>query len=500
MIESLERFKTRYARIVRLSQVSGLLGWDQQTYMPAGASAARAEQTATLSELIHEMATSDETRSLLDCAEADTAGMDSDSDERRMLRVARREFDRSTKLPGAFVAERARHQAIAMNIWQSARAENEFKLFVPALEKMIDLTRQLAQYEGYTSHIYDALVDPFEPGATQASIAATFDALTPHLVQLTAAIKSAPQVDDSLLKGDFQVNKQREVTLEIVKMLGYDLNRGRQDEAAHPFCSSFSRDDVRITTRFNSEYLQQALYASMHEAGHALYEQGIPASLNGTPLAQAASLGIHESQSRLWENQVGRSLPFVRFVLPMLKSAFPSVLSAATADGFYRAINKVEPSFIRVEADEVTYNLHIAMRFELECALISGELAVNDLPEAWNAKMKAYLGITPPNDAQGVLQDVHWSIGLIGYFPTYSLGNLVSAQLWNSVSLAIPDLNAQIESGNFTNLLEWLRNNVHAFGGKYTPDELVRKATGSALSPSHYVRYLTSKYGLIYNL
>ena len=374
------------------------------------------------------------------------------------------------------MAERAKHQTLAMGIWQSARAESDFRKFAPALEKTIDLTRRYAEYEGYQAHIYDALVDPYEPGATQASIAEMFSDLTPHLVQLTAAIKASSQVDDTLLHGDFPIERQRKTTLSIVKSLGFDLSRGRQDEAAHPFCSSFSRDDVRLTTRFNRGFLQQALYASMHEAGHGMYEQGIPAKFNGTPLAAAASLGIHESQSRLWENQIGRSKQFVRYVLPILQAEYPALWSA-TAETYYRAINRVEPSFIRVEADEVTYNLHTAMRFELECALISGSLEVRDLPNAWNAKMTEYLGICPPDDSRGVLQDVHWSVGLIGYFPTYSIGNLVSAQLWNTASKTqFPISGELIENGEFAPLLDWLHENVHALVASIFPGELVQKS------------------------
>jgi carboxypeptidase Taq len=499
MTENLKMFKKRCAKLARLRQVAGLLAWDQQTYMPSGAAAARAEQSAELAGLIHEMATSDEMGSLLSGAETDVSGMDADSDDVRMLKEARRAYDRVIKLPTEFVAERSKHQTLAMGIWQSARASSDFSMFAPALEKTIELTRQYAEYQGYVEHIYDPLLDPFEPGATQASIAAMFSDLTPHLVRLTAAIKSSAQVDDALLHGDFPIEKQRELTLSIVKAIGYDLSRGRQDEAAHPFCSGFSRDDVRITTRFDNGFLQQALYASLHEAGHAMYEQGIPARYSGTPLARGASLGIHESQSRLWENQVGRSRQFAQFVFPTLQAAYPC-LGSSSSEAYYRAINKVEPSFIRVEADEVTYNLHTALRFELECALVSGALDVNDLPDAWNAKMSAYLGICPPDDAQGVLQDVHWSIGLIGYFPTYTIGNLVSAQLWNTATQAIPNIERLIETGEFAPLLDWLRTNVHEYGSKYLPHELIQKTTGSPLMASHYAHYLTTKYGEIYGL
>ncbi len=499
-LENFERFLAHYGQISRLSQIGGLLGWDQQTYMPPGATTARGEQVAVLSTLIHNMAVSSEAGDLISKAEAETTGLDADSDEVRMLKVARREYDRQIRLPAKLIAERSRHQTVAMTVWQTARANNDFKSYIPTLEKTVDIARQLAEYQGYTDHPYDALLDAYEVGATRATVGDMFNQLTPELIKLTTQIKSVEQLDDSPIYGNFSIEAQKDFTLEVATRIGFDSNRGRQDEAVHPFCSGFSRDDVRITTRYSSQFLQQALYASLHEAGHAMYEQGIPARLTGTPLEQAASLGIHESQSRLWENQVGRSRAFANFVMPMLRKAFPSKYASSNSEDFYRAVNKSEPSLIRVEADEVTYNLHIALRFELECAMISGEIAIKDLPEAWNEKMRSYLGIVPPDDAQGVLQDVHWAIGLLGYFPTYSIGNLVSAQLWEAAESAIPNLTAQIEKGNFHLLLDWLHENVHACGSKYLPAELVARATGRPLSPQPYINYLNRKYSDIYGL
>ena len=499
-MENYNRLVARCNKIARLGQLAGLAGWDQQTYMPPGAAEARGEQLAVISELIHEMTVADETSQLISSAEAEIAGMDSDSDEVRSLRVVRRGHELATKIPGHLVAEASRHQSVAMPLWAQARAESDYSKFAPALEKSIELARQVAEHLGYKDHIYDALIDQYEIGATRADVAKMYADLTPHLVSLTAAIRDAKPNDDSVLMGNFPIDRQQSVTLDIVKSLGYDLNRGRQDIAAHPFCSGFSRDDVRITTRFNSEFLQQALYASLHEAGHAMYEQGIPASLNGLPISNAASLGIHESQSRLWENQVGRSRAFANWAFPTLQAAFPESLGNSNAEAYYKAVNVGRPSYIRVEADDVTYTLHVALRFELECALLSGELSVKDVPSAWNARMEKFLGITPPNDSLGVLQDVHWSIGLIGYFPTYSIGNIVSAQLWNAASREIPDLCRLVETGQFSPLLYWLNTNVHAHGCKFLPSEIVLKATGEPLNPAYYVNYLNTKYGELYGL
>lgn len=501
MSDSLLHLKGRMARIGRLSEANALLEWDQQTYMPPGASAARAEQSATLSELIHELFTAEETGRLLSGSEADTKGQFADSDDVRMLAVVRRNYDQATKLPADLVKDLARHTALSQDVWVRARKANDFGDFAPSLQKMLDLKRRQAECLGYTDHIYDALIHPFEPGMTQASVAAIFADMKPGLVALAHAIANSKNpVDDSILHGEFPVEKQRELTLRVVNQIGFDMERGRQDVAAHPFCTNFSRDDVRITTRFNTEIFSQALYASLHEAGHAMYEQGSPAEYEGTALAGGVSLGVHESQSRLWENLVGRSRAFSAYLFPIVSETFPKAFAGVDVESFYRAVNKVEPSLIRVEADEVTYNLHILMRFELECDLLTGMLKVADLPEAWNAKMREYLGITPPDNAYGVLQDVHWSAGLIGYFPTYTLGNLISAQLWQALRAANPNLDLQLAQGECSAVLSWLRENIHRYGQKYLPTELIQRATGAPLSSGPYLEYLTAKFGDIYRL
>lgn len=501
MSNALSEFKTQMTRIITLGKVNSLLDWDQQTYMPSGAAAARAEQCAVLSGLIHEMVTSDTFYSLLAQSEGETQGQDPDSDDVRMLAVARRSLDRQRKLPPALVEEMARHTALSQEVWVKARANSDFDAFAPSLEKMLDLTRQQAQYLGYKDHLYDALIDLYEPGTSRKDVAAMFGEIKPALVELTRAIaSSANPVDAKFLYGDFPIAKQRELTLQAVKAIGYDFNRGRQDEAAHPFCTDFSRDDVRITTRFDANCLTQALYASLHEAGHALYEQGSPAEYEGTTLAGGTSLGIHESQSRLWENLVGRSQAYTHYIYPQLQAAFPTAFGGVAESDYYRAVNQVRPSLIRIEADEVTYNLHTLLRFELECALLDQRLAVEDLPDAWDALMEQYLGVMPPTDAEGCLQDVHWSAGLIGYFPTYSIGNLLSGQLWHYVRLALPELDEQISHGEFAPLLDWLRENVHRYGSKYLPRELVIKATGEPLQAKYYIEYLQTKYRHIYGL
>ena len=501
MTEAIGSLKARMAQIKRLGEALALLGWDQQTYMPQGAAASRGEQGAVLSQHIHDMFVSTETEKLLAQAERDTAGDDPDSDDVRMLAVVRRDYNRETRLPSDLVAELSRHRAIAHSIWVRARKESDFASFAPALEKMLDLIRRRAECLGYTEHIYDAQIDTFEPGMKQSDVARMFADLKPDLVALTRAIgASAIPVDNSLLLRSYPIDVQRTVTLSLAAEFGFDFHRGRQDEAAHPFCSGFGRDDVRLTTRFDPSHLSMALYATLHETGHGLYEQGLPAEHNATPLGASASLGIHESQSRMWENLVGRSRPYCEYVFPRLKAAFPEALGGESAEAFYRAVNRVSPSLIRVEADEVTYSLHIMLRFELECALLTGELAVKDLPAAWNEKMESCFGLTPPDDARGVLQDVHWSEGLFGYFPTYALGNLVSGQLWSAIHAALPDIEAQIGRGEFGNLLEWLRENIHRRGRKYLPGELVQMATGEPITSRYYLDYLTGKFGDIYGL
>ncbi len=500
-MKNFEKLIQRTAEITNVNQATALLGWDQQTNMPSGGAVARAEQLATLSTISHEMLTSDETARLIENAQKDIESLDEASDEAAMVRMAKRDYDLATKLPSEFVAELTRTATLGHEVWVKARAENNFEHFRLTLEKVVALCQQQAEYLGYEDHIYDALLDLYEPGATTAAVDTIFTNLREDLVPFVSAIfENKDKVSDEPLHRQFPIEKQREFGLMVAQKIGFDMQRGRQDEAVHPFCTSFSRDDVRITTRFEDDFLSPALFGTIHETGHAMYEQGLNPDFERTPLGSAVSLGIHESQSRLWENVVGRSLGFWQHFYPQLKSTFAGILDDVSLDDFYKAMNRVQPSLIRVEADEVTYCLHIILRFELEQDLITGAVAVKDLPEAWNAKMESYLGITPPTDALGVLQDVHWSGAAIGYFSTYALGTLLSAQLYEAALKDHPEIPDNIQQGKFSTLLGWMNKNIHIHGRKYMPDELVKRATGASLSHQAFMRYLKAKFGPIYGV
>lgn len=496
-----QKLKESLSQIVYLGHAQSVLGWDQQTNMPKGAAPARAEQMAALEAVLHGLSTSDELGKLIQAAEAELNGANPESEDAALVRAAKRDFERATRIPEDLAVEEVKTTSLAHEVWVKARKENDYASFRPWLEKIVDIQRRKAECIGYEEHIYDALMDPFEPGMKSSEVDAIFGALRPELVKLVKEIgESEVKVDDSVMTRSYPVEKQKEITDDLVRRLGYDFNHGRQDQAAHPFCTSFSSLDVRITTRFNERHLPGSVFASMHETGHALYELGFPKEWTGSVLADGASLGFHESQSRMWENQVGRSRPFITYYFPVLKEKFPESLSDVTPEQFYLAANKVEPSLIRTEADEVTYSLHIMLRYELEKMMVTGEVNFAELPDLWNAKMKEYLGVTPPNDADGVLQDVHWSGGTLGYFPTYALGNILSGQLWDKVLREIPDIYDQIGRGEFTSLLGWLRENVHVHGRKYLPGELIQKITGSPIDPGCYIKYLRGKFGEIYQL
>ena len=491
MPSSLDKLKDVLADVDALRSAAALMEWDQQTFMPHGGAEARAEHLGRLSKMAHETFTSDETLRLAQDAEGE-------GDDAAMLRVVRRDLDLATKLPTELVAEKTRLGAIAHEAWVKARAEDDFASFAPCLERMFEIAREEAEHLGYTQHLYDALLDQYEEGATAAEVRAMFDAIRGPQVALVKEIVAAGPVDDSALVGEWDVAKQRAFTEEIVRAIGFDFSRGRQDTAPHPFCTGWSVDDVRLTTRYKP-YLPSSIFGSLHEAGHGMYEQGSPAKWDRTPLAGGVSLGVHESQSRLWENIVGRSLPFWRRFLAPLQARFPALLDQ-TPESFYRKVNKVEPSLIRVEADELTYNLHVMARFELECDILTGALAVRDLPEAWNAKYEAYLGIRPMTDSEGCLQDVHWSMGSIGYFPTYTMGNLLSYQLWEALQRDLGDTDALIEAGDFAPILGWLTDKVYAMGRSVPPKSLVREITGEAMNARAYLDGLGSKYRHLYRL
>jgi carboxypeptidase Taq len=498
--QQLQELKTRLAEIADLNHASALLGWDHQTYMPPAGAEDRGNQLATLGQIAHNKFVSAEVGKLLDDLQPYVSQLDPDSFDARLVKVTRRNYDKEIKVPVELVKEIAMVTTAAYGAWGKARAENDFPHFQPHLEKIIDLAHRYVELFAPYDHVYDPMIDIFEPGLKTADIKAIFNALRPQQVELIRKIVNRPQVDDSFVHLTYDEQKQWNFGVELITKMGFDWKRGRQDKTLHPFTTTFGLGDVRITTRVFPNYLASALFGTLHETGHAMYEMGSDPSLNRTPLMGGASSGFHESQSRMWENLVGRSYPFWQCFYPRLQEVFPSQLANVSLDAFYKGINKVQPSLIRVEADEATYNLHIMLRMELEMALLENTLAVRDLPEAWNSRFQEYLGITPPNNADGVLQDVHWSGGMIGYFPSYALGNLIAAQLWELINADIPDLPAQIRRSEFTPWLAWLREKVHRHGSKFEPQELIQRVTGAKIDPAPYMRYLNRKYTEIYGL
>jgi carboxypeptidase Taq len=498
MSEKLERLKEIIGEVTDLGRAAAVLGWDQQVYMPPEGGDARGQQLATLGKIAHQKGTDPEVGRLLEDLKQEYT--DPETDEAALIRVTSCNYDKAVRVPSEFVAEQSIVTAKAFEAWVEARSKSDFSIFQPHLEKVVDLVNRYIQFFPPADHPYDTLLDDFEPGMKTADVKEIFDALRPKQVELIKNIKSAKQVKDDFMHKKYPEQKIWAFGETIIKQFGYDYNRGRQDKAPHPFQTTFGLGDVRITNRFEANNPLATLFSAMHESGHAMYEQGSNPAYDRTPLAGGASLAVHESQSRLWENLVGRSLPFWEYFFPQFKKALPAQLDGVSVKTFYKAINKVEPSFIRVNADEATYNLHIMLRLEIEIGIIEGKYAIKDLPEIWNEKTREYLGIVPANDAQGVLQDVHWSYGALGYFSTYALGNLVSAQLWEKINADIPDLSEQIRKGKFDALLGWLRGKIHVFGGKYEPQDLVQKVTGSKINSAAYVRYLTDKYSSIYGL
>ena len=501
-MENVQKLTEYLAEVTHIQHAAALLGWDQQVNMPPGGAPARAEQLATLSKLAHEKFVADETGKLIEAAEVEIADINYDADDAALVRVVRHDFDLATKVPTDLVQEIARTTVLGHEIWAHAREDANFAAFAPTLEKIVDLMRRQADALGYNDRPYDALLDQYEPYMKTRDVERLFTGLREDLVPFVAQLfDRMGAVDGSLMHLGYDVDKQAEFGLKVIKQLGYDMTRGRQDKSVHPFTTNFSINDVRITTRYHPTYLPSALFGSMHEAGHAMYEQGSAQSFEGTMLAGGTSLGVHESQSRLWENLVGRSRGFWRSFYPGLQQMFPAQLGSVDLETFYRSINAVSRSLVRVEADEVTYNLHIMLRFEIENDLLEGKLAVKDTPEAWNAKMQAYMGITPPdNGKEGVLQDVHWSSGLFGYFPTYSLGNFLSVQFWDKALSEVPSIPSEIERGNFEPLLGWLQENIYRHGRKYWPAELAQRVTGEPLQTHSFMRYIKEKYSDLYGL
>jgi carboxypeptidase Taq len=482
-----------------LGSCGGVLEWDERTYMPAKAAAHRAEQKALISGMVHEKFTSPKVGELLNEIESSGLAKDPQSTDAVNIRELRRQYDKYIKIPKSLVEELARVTTMAENAWVDARKQADASKFLPWLAKVVELKRQQAEAVGYKNEPYDALLDDFEPGETAQNITRVFEGLRPPLVEIVGAIAhlgKKPNV--SILEREYPIDKQEIIGRIAAAAIGFDLDAGRLDITTHPFCSGLGPGDTRITTRYNHRHFGQAFFGIMHETGHGLYDQGLESKYYGLPMGDSISLGIHESQSRMWENLVGRSRAFWVYFFPWVQKLFWDSLADVKLEEFYSAINDVRPSFIRVEADEATYNLHILLRFEIEHAIFSGNLKTDDVPAVWNEKFKKYFGITPPDDGQGCLQDVHWSAGLIGYFPTYTLGNLYSAQFFARAKKEIPDLDAQFSRGDFSGLLTWLRKNIHQHGQRYRAPELVKLVTGEALNHEYLIKYLKEKYSPLY--
>jgi carboxypeptidase Taq len=499
--DQLEELKIRLQEVDDLRSAAAVLYWDQSTYMPPGGALARGRQLATLGRLAQEKFTDPALGRLLDDLESYNENLPYDSTDASLLRVTRREYERATKLPPTFVAEFYAHSAESYQIWIKARPANDFASVLPHMEKTLELSRRMAEYYGNYQHIADPLIDEADYGMTVATLRPLFRELRAQLVPLVEAIADKPAPTDSFLYQPFPEQPLWDFGLEVVKRYGYDFQRGRQDKTHHPFATKFSLDDVRITTRMEPNNLSDSLFSTLHEAGHAMYEQGIDHAFEGTPLANGTSAGVHESQSRLWENLVGRSRPFWARFYGDLQAALPNQLGDVPLESFYRAINRVQPSLIRVNADEVTYNLHVIIRFELELELLEDKLAVKDLPDSWHARYEEYLGVRASDDRDGVLQDVHWYGGPIGgVFQGYTLGNIVGAAFWNQALLAHPQIPDEIAQGQFGTLLSWLQEQIYQHGSKYTAPELIERVTGGPLSIEPYIAYLNDKFGQLYNL
>jgi carboxypeptidase Taq len=499
MEPALEALKTRLAEVDDLNMAVAVLNWDQSTYMPPGGAAARGRQMATLGRLAHEKFVDAEVGELLHALQPYAADLPFDNDDAALIRVTQRNYERATRVPSELIAAIYAHTAASYQAWAEARPANDVARMLPYLERTLDLSRQVAACFPGAAHLADPLIDMADFGMRADTVRQLFADLRAELVPLVRAVTARPPADDSCLRQAYPPAAQLAFGERIIRAFGYDFTRGRQDETHHPFMTKFSLGDIRITTRVKENDLGEALFSTLHEAGHAMYEQGIDMAYEATPLAGGTSAGVHESQSRLWENLVGRSRRFWEHYYPQLQAAFPAQLGAVSLDTFYRAINKVQPSLIRTDADELTYNLHVMIRFDLELDLLEGKLAVRDLPEAWDARYRADLGIVAPEPKNGVLQDVHWFAGLIGgAFQGYTIGNILSAQFFDAARAAHPTIDAEIGRGEFGTLHGWLRENVYRPGSKYTTNELVERATGGPLQIGPYISYLRTKYEELY--
>ncbi|PUZ29295.1 carboxypeptidase [Chitinophaga parva] len=488
-------FKAKMQKITDVRMATAVLGWDQETYLPEKGAGFRGQQITTLSSIAHELSTE---KALGDLLRELHQRHDLDAVPKRNVDLALEDYEKHLKYPAPFVAALSQATNASYHAWIKARKANDYQLFAPELANMISLKKQEADLLGYTGHPYNALLDEYEKGATVAMLDTIFGEVKTALTPLLQQIAGRPQVDKSVLFKTYPRDKQWAFGMDLLAAMGYDLEAGRQDLSEHPFTTSFSPEDVRVTTRVDENDFGNMTWSCIHEGGHALYEQGLPASQYGLPCGEAASLGIHESQSRLWENNIGRSQAFWEHHYPLLQALFPENLQDVPLTAFYHAINQVQPSLVRTEADELTYHSHVMIRYEIEKALLEGSLDTKDLSAVWNQHYQQFLGVKVPDDVQGVLQDIHWSHGSFGYFPTYSLGSFYAAQFMAAAQQQVPGLDAGIRAGNYTGLLQWLRREIHAHGRFYTSNELCKKVTGAELQFSYFLDYAKAKYGEIY--
>jgi carboxypeptidase Taq len=493
MTDALERLKERLAEVTDLGKVTRLLSWDQQTMMPPAGTGHRADQMATLQRLAHELFTDPEVGRMLDELQPLQESLDPDSDDAALIALTRRDYEKAVKVPASLRAAMTRAAAEARPVWVKAKAESDFRSFLPSLERIVELKLEYVDcvVDGAAER-YDALLDDYEPQTTTAAVRALFDELKPPLVELIAELRER-DVDDSFLHGDFPPERQRALSQEVTQLFGHRPDSWRIDPTEHPFASGSGRDDIRITTNYHPDSLE-SLFSTMHEYGHGLYGHQLPQHLERLPTGQACSLGIHESQSRLWENLVGRSMPFWRRFYPRLQETYPEQLADVDLARFHAGIHAVRPGLIRIQADEVTYGMHVMLRFELEQDIVEGRVDLRDLPQRWNEKMWEYLGVEVPDDGRGVLQDVHWSGGSIGYFSTYLIGTVASVQIWEAAGRNVPELEEHVGNGEFTPLRTWLGEHVHALGRKFSPQETLRRATGSTIAAQPYLDYLRRTY------
>jgi carboxypeptidase Taq len=497
--EMIADLKHRLSEIYDLNAAGSVLAWDEATYMPTGGAVARGRQTAMLRRLAHERFVDPAVGRLLDRLEPRADKLP--ADDASLIRVVRRDYERAVRVPANYVARVNAHGSASYNAWVRARPANDFAAMIPFLEKTLELSREYAAYFTPYDHIADPMIDDADEGLTAAKIQRLFSELRCELVPMVRAICDQPPTDDHCLHRWFGEAAQLGFSLSVATQMGYDVARGRLDKTQHPFCTKFAAGDVRITTRVRENDLGDALFSTLHEAGHAIYEQGVNPAYEGTPLGSGVSAGVHESQSRLWENLVARSRPFWEHYYPQLQRTFTDQFGSVSLDVFYRAVNKVARSLIRTDADEVTYNLHIMLRFDLELKLLEGRLRIKDLPEAWHAGMQADLGVAPPDDRDGCLQDVHWYLGSVGGgFQSYTIGNILSAQLFAAAIKAHPNISSEIANGQFGELRGWLTDNIYRHGRTLTPDDLVTRATGSPMTIAPYLAYLRTKYGELYRL